>query len=306
MKLSIIVDTYNHEKYIEECLQGIFKQKINFDCELIIGNDCSNDNTHQIIQDFLSKNQTNINVRYYNNPENKGMVENSIYTLKKATGEYIAYCEGDDYWIDEFKLQKQVDFLNENKSYSSCFTNVNTLLYDGSMIEGVLQERHKTDCDSITIFDDKSIYSLTFMFRKSCLEDPLPEQFNKVYFIDAFMFFMIAQKGNIGYLDFVSSVYRQHTGGSWSGLNRYDKTKIYINSYGLIRDYFKDNKIIYKNLTNRINKSRWEEIYILQRQGNYKQFFLKYLSIIFINPTHAIKNSIDLINKLLDKRRNRQ
>jgi glycosyltransferase involved in cell wall biosynthesis len=117
--VSVVMITYNHENFIEEAIDGVLMQNFDSDIELIIANDKSTDHTHQAIEDVLAKDiSEHIQVRYFNHKINKGMMSNFIWSLEQAEGKYIALCEGDDYWTDPFKLQKQVNFLEENEEYN--------------------------------------------------------------------------------------------------------------------------------------------------------------------------------------------
>ena len=114
MKISILVVTYNQEKYIQQCLDSILMQQIDFEYEVIIGDDCSTDNTAAIC-DLYAEKYSNFHV--YHHPKNLGHVGNWEFCLNQCHGEYIAILEGDDFWIDNRKLQKQVDyqdFLDNN------------------------------------------------------------------------------------------------------------------------------------------------------------------------------------------------
>lgn len=113
--------TYNHEKFISEAIEGVINQKTNFSIELIIGDDCSKDNTRRIILEYARKYSDIIKFKFQK--KNLGMLPNFLSLLEKTSGNYIAFCEGDDYWIDPYKLQKQVDFLEANKDYSLVHTN---------------------------------------------------------------------------------------------------------------------------------------------------------------------------------------
>ena len=117
-KVSIVVAAYNEERYIGHTLESILSQKVDFDYEILVGDDCSNDKTADVIRKYAKK-YSNINpiIREMN----MGMTENSMDLIARAQGEYLALIEGDDYWIDEHKLQKQVDFLDSNSDYLACF-----------------------------------------------------------------------------------------------------------------------------------------------------------------------------------------
>ncbi len=115
--------TYNHAQYIEQAIKGILQQSIDFPFELVIGEDCSTDGTREIVFEYQKK-YPNI-IRVITSDNNIGMMNNSTRTLQACRGKYIAFCEGDDYWIDPLKLQKQVDFLEANVEYGLCCTDFN-------------------------------------------------------------------------------------------------------------------------------------------------------------------------------------
>lgn len=117
-KISVIIITYNHEKYIHQAIESVLKQKVNFDYEIIIGDDASTDNTQEIIKGFQERFPDIFKAIL--RKENLGTTRN-VYDLKlMAKGEYIAFLEGDDFWVDKNKLQKQVEFLDKNKDYIGC------------------------------------------------------------------------------------------------------------------------------------------------------------------------------------------
>ncbi len=117
--VSVCIITYNHENYIKQTLVSVLTQQVDFQVEIILANDGSTDKTGEIIQSTLAE-YTNplINTHYFSHPKNLGMIPNFVFALKKCKGKYIAFCEGDDYWTDPLKLQKQVEFLEANKDYN--------------------------------------------------------------------------------------------------------------------------------------------------------------------------------------------
>ncbi|HCB62180.1 MAG: hypothetical protein A2W93_10765 [Bacteroidetes bacterium GWF2_43_63] len=131
--VSVAVVTYNHEKYIAPALDSILKQQTNFKFEIIIRDNCSKDKTTEICQKYAKKNPDKI--RHILQPTNVGLRKNNIITWKACRGKYVAMCEGDDYWTDENKLQKQVDLLESNPEYGICFhqTVVEYVDQDGSI-----------------------------------------------------------------------------------------------------------------------------------------------------------------------------
>ncbi|SDB68550.1 glycosyltransferase [Butyrivibrio sp. INlla16] len=119
VKVSVIVATYNQEKYIGHTLESIVTQNVNFKFEALVGEDCSNDGTAKIVKEYAEK-YPDIIVPYFRE-KNLGMYANIPELMTHAKGEYIAFIEGDDYWIDDNKLQKQVDFLDSHPDYVACF-----------------------------------------------------------------------------------------------------------------------------------------------------------------------------------------
>ena len=128
--VSISVTTFNQKNYIKDCLDGILNQRTTFQFEIILGEDQSNDGTREVCQDYAKRYPEKIklflrsrkDVIYING--NATGRYNFLENLKACRGKYIALCEGDDYWTDPLKLQKQVDFLESNEDYNICFHDV--------------------------------------------------------------------------------------------------------------------------------------------------------------------------------------
>src|SRR5690606_36284281 len=133
VKLSVLVTTYNHANYIAQCLDSILMQQTTFPFEIILGEDESTDGTREICKDYAQKHPDIIKLFLrsrkdviYINGKPTGRF-NFLASLKACTGKYIALCEGDDFWTDPLKLQKQVDFLEANPEYEACFTNISII-----------------------------------------------------------------------------------------------------------------------------------------------------------------------------------
>lgn len=120
MKVSVLMPTYNHEPFIAQAIESFLAQVCNFDIELIIGNDASTDNTFEIARKYAFANPDKI--RLINHNSNLGLLRNYKSIIEVTQGEYFAILESDDYWTDNLKLQKQVDFLDKNPDYGLCFT----------------------------------------------------------------------------------------------------------------------------------------------------------------------------------------
>ena len=117
MKLSVFMVTYNQERFIRQAIESVVKQKVNFDYEVIIGEDCSTDGTAAICDKYAERYPF---IKVFHHNPNKGLVKNWEFVLSHCTGDYVAMLEGDDYWIDELKLERQVSALEQNKNVNIC------------------------------------------------------------------------------------------------------------------------------------------------------------------------------------------
>jgi glycosyltransferase involved in cell wall biosynthesis len=117
--VSVLIITYNHEDYIAQTLDSVLNQQTNFDFEVVVGDDCSKDRTVEILNAYA---QRHTNVRVLTTAKNLGVVPNCIRTLTACQGKYVAHLDGDDYWIDNLKLQKQFDRLEADANMTICYT----------------------------------------------------------------------------------------------------------------------------------------------------------------------------------------
>ncbi len=238
--VSVCITTYNHEAYIEQTLQGVFNQQTKYPLEIIIYNDCSTDNSHVIIERLTGDRN---NVLYHVQETNKGISQNFYESLLAANGKYVAVLDGDDYWTDPQKIEKQIDFLEANPKYAGCFTD--TFMIYGTESEkgksGALKPKHKRSISINNIADDGFwIPTSTFVYRNSKLIKPLPEQCWSITMVDIFLFYLIIAEGSVTYLDWVSALYRKHDKGEWSGLNAKKQSKFTQHNLGLMYQYFKN------------------------------------------------------------------
>lgn len=138
IKVSILCTTYNHGDYIKDCLDSLLAQKTNFAFEIVINDDASTDNTSLIIEEYVKKFPKKIHciTQKENLYKSKGLPEiMSNILLKNSTGKYIAFCEGDDYWTDSYKLQLQYDAMENNDDCTLCVHRAN--MVDGISTESI-------------------------------------------------------------------------------------------------------------------------------------------------------------------------
>ncbi|MBP92710.1 MAG: hypothetical protein CMC55_01185 [Flavobacteriaceae bacterium] len=215
--LSVFVITYKQEDYIEQAIRSILNQETRFDFELIISNDCSPDNTSTVIQSIMSNHSRGSVMRYFEHKENLGMYGNFMFALNQCQGKYVAICEGDDYWTDSLKLQKQVDFLEANSDYEVCFTNTQIVDSQNQVVKAALFKQSLTD-----IFVTKNLPNwaptLTRVFKNRDFST-LPSAPG----LDSVMLLWQSRFGKIKLLNEVTAAYRLHDGGVYSSINEAKK-----------------------------------------------------------------------------------
>lgn len=244
--VSVLMITYNQEKYIRDAIEGVLIQKTKFPLELIIGEDHSTDSTGNICKEYSRKYQETIKILH--SEKTLGALANFINSLEACNGKYVAICEGDDYWTDPFKLQKQVDFLENNPDYALVHTN-------------------KKDRKGETFFDDKEEYKqmgyiiedlllsnnisiLTILARTDIFKETVRNVFchskaRNWQMLDYPLWIYISMNHKIGYLNDVMGVYRflpeslSHSLNSHKSLS-FDKCVIDIKEF-YFKEYLKKN-----------------------------------------------------------------
>lgn len=223
LRVSVAMITYNHEPYIEQAIEGIINQKTTFKIELVIGEDCSDDRTRSICEEYAQK-YPDV-VRLLPSIVNLGVTPNLIRTLKACSGQYIALCEGDDYWTDMDKLQKQVDFLSVNREFVASYHQVKVVNAEGRLVrksKNSFLYNHDLKPEEMIRGRVMSLASLCF---RNVIED-YPEEFFKSPTGDNFLSSLLGNYGKAKYqVEIEPSAYRMHPGGMWS-LQDYNKKKM--------------------------------------------------------------------------------
>ena len=219
-KVSVCVPTYQHEAYIAQMLDGALAQQTNFSYEIVIGDDGSTDRAPAIIQAYADKYPDKF--RAYLHPENLGPQEprefagrnNVLHLLKACRGEYVALCEGDDYWTDPHKLQKQVDFLDAHPDFSICHHNVRVVYEDGSSehLFNAPDQKPVSTIDDL-LADRWFIATASLLYRNCFLTENFADWHARAAAGDWALVLQLAARGYIGYLPDVMGVYRKHRGG---------------------------------------------------------------------------------------------
>jgi glycosyltransferase involved in cell wall biosynthesis len=202
----IFMITYNHENFIAHAIESVLMQKTTFNYKLMIGEDCSTDRTAEIVKQYTNDYPNKITS--FINKKNLGIKKNAEQVFKACTAKYLALFEGDDYWTDPLKLQKQVDLLEANSDYSLSFHNALILWDDKSKPPKYFCSKDQKETSNIDdVIEKWFIPSISMVFRKDLIF-PLPEWYSEVYNGDWALHMLLADKGKIGYIDEVMGVYR--------------------------------------------------------------------------------------------------
>ncbi len=212
--------TYNQEGYIRDCLEGFIMQKTNFRFEAIVHDDASTDGTAEIVKEYAKKYPDIIKpILETENQYSKHDGSLGRIMDEHTHGKYIAICEGDDYWTDPLKLQKQVDLMEDHPEYSFCFHSAQELMPNGSLIK----RKHPQIIKPYYTMSDLIPIGGTFAATNSILyrwkyieEGGRPPFWEHASIGDLPMMLFLATKGKIGYINQIMAVHRFQAKGSWT------------------------------------------------------------------------------------------
>lgn len=227
--VSVRLMVYNHESFIDQAIEGILKQKTNFLVEVVIGDDFSTDKSLEIIRKYQNTATVHFKILerkvgddYWKNRQKLGRLHNFYNIIENCTAKYIALLDGDDYWTDPFKLQKQVDFLKANPDYVGCFHKIKALLGENLFEDTGIEKRFEklVDKNRITRLDlleqGNFIHTCSFMFRNEPIV--LSNEMIMSPVGDIMLFLELAKIGSLKRIDEYMAVYRRGT-GSYSSLS---------------------------------------------------------------------------------------
>lgn len=290
--VSVAMPTYGQNQFISQAILGVLSQKAEFEIELIIANDCSPDDTEVIVQEIIQNHPNGSWIKYTRHAENKGAIPNFAWSISQAKGKYIAICEGDDYWTDPMKIQKQVDFLENNKDYNIIFHKVKEINPAGNLIHSNIlnsPDEEKT-YDLKHMAAGNFIHTPSVVFRKNF--DELPSWIIYSPLGDYPLHMLNAQYGLIKYLPEEMAVYRVGN-GIWSSQSRVNQIVNTMFTVKLLALHFFDKKEIYHLLSNRY-KHLLESLTnhnktLSPEAAAYKLSFKKLFMIIIKKIKHLIK-----------------
>jgi glycosyltransferase involved in cell wall biosynthesis len=250
-KVSVVCITYNHANYIKDALHGFLHQKTDFPYEVIIHDDSSTDGTKEILQEYEICYPDKLRVLYEErnrfNEVNDYLVD---VLVPAARGAYIAFCEGDDYWINDDKLQRQYDFLEAHSNYSFCFHNAVIDDYEAGLkyrSSLKMDDRDRTLDELIISGGGIANCTGSFFFRKAAIENPLP--FLRLAAVGDYPWmFTLALRGKVQWMAEPMLVYRHGQPGSWTANDRaslHNKIGRSTNSLATMEQFELDTKGVY-------------------------------------------------------------
>lgn len=274
--VSVCTITYNHEKYIAQAIDSFLMQRTNFPIEIVIGDDFSSDNTREIILGLQKKYPETISL--IQREKNIGVIPNLVDVLANCKGKYIAFCEGDDYWIDPLKLQKQVNFLESNLDFSLCFHDALVYWEDKTHRPFYFcRKLSKTTYQVEDVIKKWLMPSASMVFRKDAAL-PLPGWFVDVYNGDYAMQLLLALKGKIYYFNEIMCVYRRNIVSLSANV---DTSKISRNVIQLLDLYNKHTKYKYNDLIKaRCDKYR-RATYKCKIKRIFRPLYVKIYKIVY-------------------------
>ena len=265
--VSICCITYNHAQYIRQCLDGFLMQETNFAFEILIHDDASTDGTADIIREYEKKYPNVIKPIYQEeNQYSKGVNITEKYNWSRVKGKYVAQCEGDDYWIDSQKLQRQVDFMEANLEYNLSAENALVQHINGQSWE--FSSKPTRDVTTTELLTQRQFPTASVLFKANLLT--AINRFEGPKF-DTFTWTYMSQNGKIHYSNIVSSVYRR--GG---GITEADKVRwaYLVETYN---QNMYDKLNIPKHIIKERNKTQVGDCYngylAARKQGRYNVAF---------------------------------
>lgn len=216
--VSICSLVYNHEPYLRQCLDGFVMQQTSFPFEVVIHDDASTDGSAAIIREYATR-YPNIFVPIYQteNQYSQGKKVSSTFVFPRARGKYIALCEGDDYWTDPLKLQKQVDFLEANPEYSMCFHSANVFCQSSGQYNDLFAYVQDREYEGVEFIKKWTVPTASVCFRRNVIDSELYQTVRtNPYFVygDLILFLSCASLGRIRGLSSMMSVYRRLDNGA--------------------------------------------------------------------------------------------
>jgi len=217
--VSVYMTTYNQENYIAQAIESIVMQKCNFNFELVIGEDCSTDNTRSIVKKYAEMYPDIIKTILHE--KNVGGKQNGRAVFTMCSGKYLAFCEGDDFWVSPYKLQKQVDLIESDENIKAVFTQVKWVDRDNNELGFSDNSDNKTGrLDYKKLLQVNPIHTCAFLLDQSVYTDAILQIRKKAPYGDYVMFLAASFYGKVAFIDEVMAAYRRDVGvmHKWSAI----------------------------------------------------------------------------------------
>lgn len=275
--VSVRLMVYNNSPYIREAIESVLNQKTNFKVEIVIGDDFSTDGTLEIIESYKKTDNIYLNVLkrdrggvYWQERRRMGRLYNFMDIINHCESKYIALLDGDDYWTDPFKLQKQVDFLESNPDVSVCFHKVLTLKNNKMTSQKIPVEYVESTFSYLELLKTNNfIVSASVLFKKPN-SFVFPKWFTNIPFGDLALYKLVSQFGKFYCINEEMAVYRIHDQGIYSGITKLKARKNYLKFYELIYPHLnREEKAVSKSkmqaLSMEIGRLRFPKVLVYNK-----------------------------------------
>jgi len=246
--VSVSMICYNAEAFIAGSIEGVLHQKIDFPVELVIGDDCSQDSTRKICEEYIQEYPQII--RLLPLEPNMGIGANTARTMGSCRGKYIAVCDGDDVWADPFKLKRQVDFLEKNPEYGVVYTDVETISETGEVLadpeQEAIREMYAKGAVFTKLLGANFINNSTAVFRRDLIASLFISPDRSYQIPDYIRWLHIAARAKVHFIDHKSTLYRKHAAGLSVAV---PQDKILGNRRALRRSLYHTLLLFHKNNT---------------------------------------------------------
>jgi glycosyltransferase involved in cell wall biosynthesis len=300
-KVSVALITYNHADFIAQAIEGVLMQETNFDYELVIGEDDSSDGTREIVKSYKEAYPDKIRL-LLNDRKDVIYIDgrptgrwNFINTLQHCNGQYVAWLDGDDYWIDSKKLQKQGDFLDDHPECAICFHAAEVIYENSNRMPRVLvPPGRRTFYGLEDLLRKNFVPGCSSMFRNGLIGE-IPDWFLVAPVGDKPLLVLLAERGRIGYLDEVMGVYRKHSGGVWSGGAVAENMRLRIRTYEILRGHLGSgyDRLILSGIS-------YSRHLIAHEEGNYRRALVHLIDCLVRDPLQLSLRYVDLARAVLE------
>ena len=274
MEVSVLLTTYNHEKYIAQALDSVLMQETDFDYQIVVLEDCSTDATRDIVKAYHKQYPDRIRLSLAQ--RNQHSNERFADEFQAAPSPYLAMLDGDDYWTSPKKLQMQANFLQSHPECAICFHNVLRMYQDEDRAPLLYNSAEQKPISEIEdLWQHCFIGGCTPMLRKDAI-GTLPDWYNNLPCGDWPLFLLAAERGKIGYIDEVLGVYRIHKGGVWSKLDNTQRLESLIDLYDRMNANF---AFRYDKVVQSV-QAKWKNELKIARKSN--EFVNRYVSPVTI------------------------